>query len=185
MLGRWGLVAGLCLSACATAPAPVRDGPRAEPFRLGPEDVVEITVYRDPELTRTVPIRPDGRISLPIVGELDAAGKRPEELRLEIVERLGAYVKDPTIVSVVVREVRSARFFVVGEVTRPGAFPLAAPVSVLQALALAGGLGEFSRRSVVTVVRSGSDERVSVTLDDLWAGRSVVLMRPGDTLVVP
>lgn len=175
------------LAACATTKAPVHEGEVAQraPFRLGTGDVIEVTVYRDPDLTRTVPVRPDGKISLPIVGEVDAAGKEPEEVRKEIAQKLNAYVRDPTVVSLVVREVHSKRFYVVGEVAHAGMFPLQGSVNVLQALALAGGLGEFSARSNVTVVRASSSDRVTVALDDLWDGRSLVLMQPGDTLVVP
>lgn len=155
-----------------------------EPFRLGREDVVEVTVYRDPDLSRIVPVRPDGRITLPIVGEMDAAGRTPEELRMEIALRLRDYVKDPTVVSLIVTEVNSRRFFVVGEVTRPGSYPLRGEVTALQALALAGGLGEFSARKSVSIVRGSSGKAFVVSLAELQAGARV-LVRSGDTLVVP
>lgn len=153
-------------------------------FRLGRDDVVEVSVYRDADLTRTVPVRPDGRISLPVVGEVDAAGRTPVELRDEIAKKLGPWVQDPTVVTVIVREVRSARFFVVGEVTRPGAYPIAGEVSALQAVALAGGLGEYSARNRVTVVRS-SGEQFTVALGDLERGAAALPVRAGDTVIVP
>ena len=170
-------------AACAHAAA-VTDETAPPPFRLGREDVVEVSVYRDPELTRTVPVRPDGLISLPIVGELPAAGRTPDELRSDVVQRLGAYVQSPAVVSLIVREVNSARFFVVGEVTRPGAYPLRSALGPLEALAMAGGLGDYSGRKELLLLRAGGTVRHSLRLADLEAGRSRVALHPGDTLVV-
>lgn len=179
----WSLV--FLTTACAhTSNAPDNDEAPGI-FLLGRDDVVEVSVYRDADLTRTVPVRPDGRISLPVVGEIVAAGLTPSELRDEVASRLAPWVQDPTVVSVIVREVRSARFFVVGEVARPGAYPIAGEVSALQALALAGGLGEFSDRDDLTVIRAGSGRRVTVAIHDLERGAAVVPVRAGDTLVVP
>lgn len=154
-------------------------------FLLGRDDVVEVSVYRDSDLTRTVPVRPDGRISLPVVGEVEAAGKTPVQLRDEIAQKLVPWVQDPTVVTVIVREVRSARFFVVGEVTRPGAYPVAGEVSALQAVAMAGGLGEFSDRNHVTVIRGSNGERFTVALGDLERGAAALPVRAGDTVIVP
>ena len=155
----------------------------AVPFRLGREDVIEVAVYRDPELTRVVTVRPDGRISLPIVGELEAAGRTPDELRTLVVERLGPWVKSPAVVSLIVREVNSARFFVVGEVARPGAYPLRSPLGPLEALSLAGGLGEFSSRRELWLLRADG-ARHRLRLSDLERRQAATLLRPGDTLVV-
>jgi len=181
----WSVVAVMALSwGCAHARV---ERPAAEPppsFRLGREDVVEISVYRDPDLTRTVPVRPDGRISLPLVGEVEADGLTPDELRAAVVERLGAYVQQPAVVSVIVREVNSARFFVVGEVGRPGAYPLRGRVTVLQALALAGGLGEYSARDGVTVLRGPEPRALAFSWESLSAGGAEFALHPGDTVVV-
>lgn len=179
-----GLGAVVLSTGCAHVANSVDTDEEAPAFRLGREDVVEVSVYRDPELTRTVPVRPDGRISLPIVGELEAAGRTPDEVRREVVLRLQAYVQDPTVVSVIVREVNSARIYVLGEVGRPGVYPLRGEVSVLQALALAGGPGEFSARDLVTVVRAGSGRRLTLALGELEDGRLRVRLLPGDTVVV-
>jgi polysaccharide export outer membrane protein len=184
---RWR--AHLCVGAWAVSGACAAVDPRpddepAPPFRLGREDVIELSVYRDPELSRTVPVRPDGRVSLPLVGELEAAGRTPEEVRLDVASRLRAYVQEPAIVSVIVREVNSARFFVVGEVVRAGAFPLRGEVGVLQGLALAGGPGEYSSRKTVLLVRAASGRVTTLDLADLEAGRARPLLHPGDTVVV-
>jgi len=172
-------------AACAHArPPPSADDTPPASFVLGPDDVVEISVFREPDLTRTVTVRPDGQVSLPIAGEMQAAGRTPEDLRREVLVRLKDYVQDPTVVSVVVHEVRSARFYAVGEVVRPGDYPLRAGMTLLQGLALAGGPGEFSARTDVTVVRAGG-KRLVVDLSSLLEGRGRVLLGPGDTLVVP
>ena len=153
------------------------------PFRIGCDDVIEVSVYRDQELTRTVPVRPDGNISLPIAGELKVAGLTTEEIRTEITKRLGTYVKDPTVVTVIVREVHSARFFVTGEVAKPGMYPLHADTTVLQAIAVAGGMGEYSSRDRATVVRAADGDRLVVDIDDPQeAGR--IVLHAGDTVVV-
>jgi polysaccharide export outer membrane protein len=186
---RWKSAVAACAALLDTACAHGRSELPAElaaaAFRLGREDVVEVAVYRDAELSRVVVVRPDGRISLPIVGEVDAAGRTPEDVKGEIVTKLRGYVQDPTVVSLIVREVNSARFYVVGEVVKPGAFPLRGHTSVLQALALAGGLGEFSARREVTLVRAADGRRYSVELGRLWDGHDTVVLAPGDTLVVP
>jgi polysaccharide export outer membrane protein len=154
------------------------------PFVLGREDVVEVSVYRDPELSRTVPVRPDGHVSLPIVGELAVAGLTPEQVRAEVTKRLQAFVQEPAVVSVIVREVNSARFFVLGEVAKPGAYPLRGEVGVLQALAVAGGPGEFSSRKEVVLVRSVSGRRFTIDMDALESGTVRLSLHPGDTVVV-
>ncbi len=172
------------LVACAHQPSRPTVVDEAAPFLIGCEDVVEVSVYRDADLTRTVPVRPDGLISLPMVGEVLAAGRTPAELRDEIAGRLGGIVQSPTVVSVIVREINSARYYVLGEVMRPGAFPLRGEVGVLQGIAAAGGPGEFSARGRIELLRAGSNERLMLDLDALERGESSVLLHPGDTVVV-
>lgn len=179
------LCALLLGAACAHGPKVSDEDREPAPFRLGREDVVEVSVYRDPDLSRTVPVRPDGMISLPIVGDVEAAGRTPEEVRAEVIEKLRDYVKDPAVVTFIVREVNSARFYVVGEVGRPGAYPLRGDMTVLQALAVAGGLGEFSARRHVMLVREATGDRLKLSLSDVWSGKGGLLVRAGDTLVVP
>lgn len=178
-----GLGAVSLLSCAHVSPVGPDDEAPAK-FVLGREDVVEVSVYRDPELSRTVPVRPDGRVSLPIVGELLVSGLTPEEVRAEVARRLQAWVQEPAVVSVIVREVNSARFFVVGEVAKPGGYPLRGEVGVLQALALAGGPGEFSSRKEVVLVRSASGRRLTLALAALEGGEVRVKLHPGDTVVV-
>src|SRR6516165_3335733 len=134
----WAAMAGVLLvSACASGPKP-RPGERPDlsEYRIGKEDVLEVVVWHEPELTRVVPVRPDGRISLPLAGEVEAAGRTPAELQAKVSHALEPYIRDGKV-AVLVREINGTRFFVLGEVTKPGAFPLRGPTSVVQAIALA------------------------------------------------
>jgi polysaccharide export outer membrane protein len=189
-------VALLSGSGCAhrvrTEPAKAEE----EPYRIGREDVLDVSVWRDPELSRVVPVRPDGYVSLPLAGEMPAAGKTPVDLAADIKARLAPYVQEPKV-TVVVREVNSSRVFVTGEVTHPGAYPLRGRVSVLQAIALAGGFTDFANRDGIRVVRKGRyagqiPVRYSelVSDEDRQGGAQKrddpdVELMPGDTVVVP
>ena len=141
-MARWkGAVASavVLVSGCAsTQVVPMADeAPDKGAYRIGKEDVLEVVVYREPELSRVVPVRPDGRISLPLAGEVEAAGKTPTELQDGLVKLLSPYVHDATV-SVLVKEVNASKVFVLGEVIHPGGFPLRGPMSVVQAIAVAG-----------------------------------------------
>lgn len=162
--------------------------PAEEPMReyvIGREDVLDVSVWRDGDLSRTVPVRPDGKISLPLVGEIEADGKTAPQLSQEIAAKLSPYIQDPRVV-VIVREVNAPRFYVIGEVVRPGAYPLRSRTSLLQALSLAGGFNEFANRGGIVVVR-GANERLRIDYDDLIDARSDadIGIRAGDTIYVP
>ncbi|MBI5542790.1 MAG: polysaccharide biosynthesis/export family protein [Deltaproteobacteria bacterium] len=179
------VVALLGIGACAHgggAP-PVEEGPSA--YLIGLEDVLDVSIWRDADLSRVVPVRPDGRISLPLVGELQAAGRTPDQVAEEIRSRLQPLIEDPRVV-VIVREINAPRFFVIGEVVRPGGYPLRNRTTVLQALSLAGGPNEFASRGGIVVLRGGK-QRIRVNYRDLVdqpASRDFAL-QPGDTIVVP
>lgn len=184
----WGIavLAVLLLGGCAHRTKQVAP-PADEPYRVGREDVLDVSVWRDPDLSRTVPVRPDGFISLPMVGELKAEGKTPKELEAEIRQKLTPIVQDPKV-TVIVREVNASRVFVTGEVSRPGAYPLRGRVSVLQAIALAGGFTDFaSQGSIMVIRRDGQgipvDYAELVDTDD--KSRIDLVLVPGDTVVVP
>jgi len=159
-----------------------------EPFRIGREDVLDIAVWRDPDLTRTLPVRPDGFISMPMVGEIQAEGKTALELSEEIKSRLAPFIQQPKV-TVVVREVNSSRIFVTGEVAHPGAFPLRGKVSVVQAIALAGGFSDFASKDRILVIRQGREGgEIPVRYSDMVAdnsNRRELFLKPGDTIVVP
>jgi polysaccharide export outer membrane protein len=181
-----GLWIGLAAVAAGCSHAgPVQDDEvkHITEFRLSREDVVEIAVWKEPDLSRTVPIRPDGKITLPLLGDVKAEGLTPHELEATVQKQLAGLVRDPRV-TVIVHDVNGLRVYVTGMVTRPGAFPLRNSMGVLQALALAGGLAEFADRDSINVLRADG-RRVEVTYQDLVTGRSKVTLGPGDTVVVP
>lgn len=157
-------------------------------YRVGVEDILGISVWRDPDLTRDVPVRPDGRISLPLLQDIEAAGKTPKELAEEIQRRLKEFLSNPSV-TVIVREVNSLRAFLLGEVVRPGPVLLRSPVRLLQAIAMAGGLTQFGGRNGIVVYRkTGSGEKViDLSYRDIVSGRKPednLTLEPGDTVVV-
>ncbi len=182
----WGVVGVLLLAGCAHTPTMKVDNSE-QPYRIGREDVLDVAVWRDPDLSRTLPVRPDGYISMPMTGDVLASGKTPTELAEEIKTRLQAYVQEPRV-TVIVREVNSSRIFVTGEVTHPGAYPLRGRVSLVQAIALAGGFTDFADSDGITVIRSdGQGGKIPVRYTELISpdGTQDVMLRPGDTIVVP
>lgn len=177
----------LALSCASSRSEQVSPRPPSE-YRIGREDVLEIVVWHEPELTRVMPVRPDGLIALPLAGEVQAAGKTPAELRQELTQKLSPFVKDVTV-AVLVREINSARYSVLGEVPRGGTFPLRGAVSVTQALATAGGLGEFAGGDIVWLRQKpdGKTERVKLSAKELMQGEAegALWLSPGDVLYVP
>jgi polysaccharide export outer membrane protein len=163
-------------------------------FLLGPEDVLAITVWRNQDLSREVVVRPDGMISMPLIGDVPAAGVSTDVLAKRIAERLVEYMGNPTV-SVQVKEVKSYYIYVVGEVTKPGKYPLQSYATVLQGISLANGFTPFASKNkmhVVRMVKNGTgrieEVRIPVGYDDLVAGKSKVgnfILRSGDTIVVP
>jgi polysaccharide biosynthesis/export protein len=181
------LLGGLLLAGCAHEQAAAPPATAEEPYRIGKEDVLDVSVWRDPDLSRTLPVRPDGFITLPMVGEVQAEGRTTVELEQEIVSRLQKYIQSPRV-TVMVREVNSARVYVTGEVQKPGGFPLRGQMTVLQALAMAGGLTEFADRDGMMVIRANNGPHISVRYSDLVARRTQGAdfpLQPGDTVVVP
>lgn len=162
-------------------------------YIVGPEDVLEISVWKNPDLSKVVTVRPDGMISLPIVGDLKAAGLTPTEIRDAIVEEIKAY-QSAVVVSVIVQEVNSYRVFVVGEVNSPGTYSLKTRTSVVQAIALAGGFTQFASKNKILLVRdkpSGkrSVEKLRIRFDDILKSDVLsdnnLILLPGDTIIVP
>jgi polysaccharide biosynthesis/export protein len=183
------LVSLLALPACAGMSKGERPAPRPmTEYRIGREDVLEIVVWREPELTRVMPVRPDGRIAMPLVGEMEAAGLTPGELQGKVKEALAPFVKDVSV-AVLVREVNGPRVFVLGEVPKPGGFPLRGTMTVTQALALAGGKGEFAGNDVVWLRQKpdGKQERVRLSYRELVEGdaEGALWLGAGDVLYVP
>jgi polysaccharide export outer membrane protein len=167
---------GLSATVQAQRPAAINTAPRPygdNEFRLGPEDVIEVSVYQDKELSTTVPIRPDGKISVPLVGEIPASGKTATELQKEITHKYSQFIADPAV-TIVVKEVNSPKVSVLGEVKNPGMFKIKDRATVLDAIAMAGGLTEYAKKDKVTVIRvDGSGELLylKINLEDQIKGR--------------
>jgi polysaccharide export outer membrane protein len=183
--------AGLC--ACATHHAEAaalyaeaaRTDPRGRPFVIGVSDVVRVTVWKDASLSTDVAVLPDGTITLPLAGEIPAAGATATQLQQKIVDRLGKYTKDP-VVTVAVVEVNSYRFTVAGNVEHPGMFSAKYFVTVSQALALAGGPNRYADRNDIEVVRG--EKRIPVDYEAILSGKDLeqdIVVLAGDSIRVP
>jgi|SRR5579859_1238659 len=159
-------------------------------YVIGRDDVLSISVWKEPDISRQVPVRPDGKISLPLAGEVQASGLTPKEVQDEISQRLKAYITDPNV-TVIVTDVRSQKFNVVGQVQHPGSFPIAGPMTVLDALALGGGFTEFAKTSKIYVLRSNggnSAARMPFNYKQIVKGSKKAHnfdLKAGDTIVVP
>jgi len=156
-------------------------------YRIGPEDVLHISVWGNEELTRDATVRPDGKISLPLLQDIQAEGLTAAELSKVIHQKLLGYVKDPDV-AVIVTEINAPKIFVIGNVTRPGEYPLRSGMSVLQALSLAGGFTPFASPKKITVLRNkgGEKEIRKVNYYDMIDnGEGNYMLKPGDTIVVP
>ncbi len=158
-------------------------------YIIGPEDVLEISVWRNPDLSREVMVRPDGRISLPLIGDVIAVGLTTSELRDDIKEKLQAYKENPTI-AIVVRAVNSYYFFTQGAVGNTAKIPLLSRTTLIQAITMAGGLAPDAVRSRITIFRLGrggeEPKKFVVSYDEIiLRGAENIVLKPGDTLVVP
>ena len=184
----------LVTSGCFKPDPIVPPGPPEEGFVLGPEDVIEVVVWKNPDLSRQVVIRPDGNISLPLIGDVPASGVTADQLASDIAKRFKAYKENPSV-SVNVLEVNSYYVFVVGEVNTPGKLPLKSYTTILQALSLAGGFTQFASRNDIQVVRKITNAegvikelRIPLRYDDLISeqgGVYNITLKSGDTIVVP
>ena len=167
----------------AAAPAPITDE-----YRIGPGDTLRIEVYKDAQLSQSVQVRPDGKITLPLIGDLDANGATPLELRETIAKSLKEYITNPTV-TVIVVEALASKVYVMGEVTRPGTMELHGPTTILQALAMAGGFKEFANTKDVKVLRPKSGNGVETLRfnykEMLNGDAKPFYLRSGDTVVVP
>jgi polysaccharide biosynthesis/export protein len=160
----------------------------ATEYQIGPEDVLDISVWKNPELSRTVPVRPDGKVSLPLLNDFQAAGLTPSSLREQLVSRLSDFVPTPEV-SVIVREVHSRKVAVVGAVKTAGRYELKSPMTVLEAIALAQGFTDFAARDRIVVLRQsgGTTTRIPFNYRKIADGaeQENFFVRPGDIIVVP
>ena len=175
-------LAASAIGGCAHETAMPDRQPRAD-YSIGREDVLTVEVWKEPTLSTKVPVRPDGKISLPMLGDVQAEGRTTRELTHELTEMLKPFVEQP-VVSVMVTEVNAAKFFVLGEVAHPGAFPVRGEISVIQALAMAGGPTEFANQRQVVVIRpqrNGTEARYRVNCRDVLAGHARAIRVPPAT----
>lgn len=159
-------------------------------YVIGVDDVLAINVWKETEISRVVQVRPDGKISLPLVGEIQAAGQQPLQLQQQIADKLKSYISDPEV-TVIVQEVHSKKFNVIGEVQRPGTYALSNSSTVLDAIALAGGFKDFAKQTKIYVLRiqpDGSRTRIPFNYKKVVKGKALkenVPLQNGDTIVVP
>jgi polysaccharide biosynthesis/export protein len=158
-------------------------------YTVGADDVLSIVFWRDKELTADVTVRPDGKISLPLLNDVQASGLTPAQLKDRIVEESKKYVEDPNV-TVVVKQINSRRVFITGEVRKPGPYPLTAPTTVLQMLSIAGGLGDFAKSEKIMVVRSENGKAVPYKFNykEVIEGKKLaqnIELKPGDTIIIP
>jgi polysaccharide export outer membrane protein len=173
-------------ASATSAPVAATTDPK---YVIGPEDVLDVNVWKEPTISRTVPVRPDGKISLPLLNDIQAAGLTPQQLGTAITADLHKYLENPQV-TVIVTAINSQRFYILGEVTRPGTFQLLPNMTVLQALSDGGGFTPFAKLSNIYVLRTvnGRQEKFPFNYKDVLKGNkpqeNLVLM-PGDTIVVP
>jgi polysaccharide export outer membrane protein len=174
----------------APPPAAVETAPAlATEYFIAPGDVLKIAVWREPELSIEAAVRLDGRITVPLLGDLMAAGRTPNDLAAEIQSKLSRFLEVPQV-TLAVSQAISARFYVLGEIAKPGIYPIPSRVTVLQALALAGGFREFAKKEALLIIRHKEDRQIAIPFNykDVEAGVKLeqnIFLEPGDTIVVP
>ena len=192
------LILGLALLpalACAPPPSPLAQAQAAaakvveDTYQLGPEDAIEISVWKEPDLTKQISISPDGKISYPLIGEVQVAGKTVKQVRDEISKRLEKFVTDAQV-TVILLKTQYYKIYVVGKVNKPGEFLVGRPANVMQALAMAGGLTPFASPSKIVVLRrvSGIEQTLPFDYKSVSRGDFLeqnVTLLPGDVVVVP
>ena len=161
----------------------------SSPYLIGATDVLNIYVWKEPDLTRDVNVLPDGKISFPLIGEIQAQGRTVTELKKDITDKLKNYVTAPEV-TVVVTEVNSRRIYTLGKLNRPGAYSLEPDMTVLQALSAAGGFAEWADEKNIRVIRreGGKEIQYQFNYKDFIAGKDIeqnILLKPNDTIVVP
>jgi polysaccharide export outer membrane protein len=196
---RGSLRTGLTLIALATSSSafpetrqsqpPQRQGSETGDYKIGPGDVLRILTWKEADFSGSFPVRFDGKITIPFVGDIEVAGRTPTELKGELEESIGRFV-DVARVSVAIEQANSAQFFVLGKVSQQGAFPYTGPLRIAQALALAGGFQEFAKLEQIFVIREVNRELIYFPFNysDFVNRRQLsgnIVLLPGDTIVVP
>jgi polysaccharide export outer membrane protein len=174
----------------ATSPQTSDKAHSDDSYTIGANDVLAINVWKEPDITRSVPVRSDGKISLPLAGELQASGQTPRQLEEEITKRLKSYISDPEV-TVIVSESKSQKINILGMVARPGTYLLSGSTTVLDAIAMTGGFKDFAKQKSIYILRSNADgtqKRFSFNYKDVIKGKSLdqnIRLMAGDTVVIP
>jgi polysaccharide export outer membrane protein len=163
--------------------------PHDDSFVIGNDDVLAINVWKEPDISRSIPVRSDGKISLPLVGEVQATGLTPLKLEKDIASKLKNYISEPEV-TVMVQQVNSQKFNILGQVARPGSYGIANSPTVLDAIALAGGFRDFAKKKSIYVLRQGSggESRIPFNYKEVSQGKNMsqnIKLQPGDTIIVP
>jgi polysaccharide export outer membrane protein len=154
-------------------------------YKLGPDDVIFVRVWREPDLSGTMAVRPDGKITLPLVNEIQASGLTPVQLGAEVTTALSKFVNNPQVM-VAVQSVRSKRYYMSGEIQRSGAYPLASPTTVFEAVTMAGGFREFANKKKIIIIRGV--KRFRFNWNQVVKGKNLdqnILLESGDQVIVP
>jgi polysaccharide export outer membrane protein len=179
----------------APAPAAQKAGPAGEAVKppedyvIGTDDILTVSFWREKDLSTDVVVRPDGKITLPLINDVYAAGLTPDQLREKILAEAGRYIEDPSP-TVVVKQINSRKVFITGEVAKPGPYALTSPTSVLQLIAMAGGLQEFAQKKNIMILRMEAGRQIAFTFDYASVVKQKklqqnIFLKPGDTIVVP
>lgn len=164
--------------------------PHDDSYVIGNGDVLAINVWKDADLSRTIPVRSDGKISLPLMGEIEATGKTPLALESAITDKLRSYITAPEV-TVMVEQMNSKKFNILGQVNKPGAYPLTLSTTIMDAIAMAGGLQDFAKGKSIYVLRQkadGSQSRIDFNYKDFIKGKNPaqnIKLQPNDTVIVP
>jgi polysaccharide export outer membrane protein len=159
-------------------------------YIIGDDDVLSISVWKEPDLSKQIPVRSDGKISLPLMGEVQAAGRTPSQLEQEITAKLRSYITDPQV-TVIIQQINSQKFNILGQVTKPGSYPFTAGTTIVDAIATAGGFRDFAKKKSIYVLRQppgGEELRIPFNYEKFIKGKNAdqnITLKPHDTIVVP
>ena len=187
-LPRWTALALVLSFMWTPFHAQTDDEPETADYVIGVEDVLNVVVWKEPELSMSLSVRPDGKITVPLVGDIAAAGSTPEELSAALREKLAVYIREP-VVSVIVQAINKFKIYVLGEVGQQGEINLTRKTRVLQAIAIAGGLSQFADKSDIILIREidGAEMRIPIDYKKLIKGTETgqnIYVKPGDTILV-
>jgi polysaccharide export outer membrane protein len=169
---------------------PQRTSHSDDTFVIGDDDVLAINVWKDQDLSKQITVRTDGKISLPLIGDIQAAGRTPLQLESDIADRLKSYITDPQV-TVIVQEIHSLKFNILGQVAKPGSYQLTAGTTIVDAIAIAGGFKDFAKKKGVYVLRpnaSGGESHYDFNYQDFIKGKNTklnIVLKSHDTVVVP